>query len=293
MSADRPTVDAPPHVIEYMRAHSVLSLATASAAGVPHAATQVYVNDGLAIYFCTRPETRTAQHIDQNPMVAFTIGEYSPDWTKTKGIQGAGESSVLLDPGEIRQIVNFFQQKFPFLSDARSTHLSVFRITPSELQFIDNEATVGEPAGQTLGMNYRRSLAYSVFRDLPQQEIENVAGKLDAIQVDAGTIIVRQGAPADKFFIIVDGEVEVLREENGSQHSLGFMKKGQFFGEIAILRDSPRTATVRAVTPTSLLTMDRDAFRGVVAQSLATTLDFDKVIQQRLSKDNLAAGGGR
>jgi uncharacterized protein YhbP (UPF0306 family) len=293
MSTDRRAVEVPPHVIEYMRQHNTLSLATASPAGVPHAATQVYVNDGLAIYFCTRPETITARHIDQNPAVAFTIDEYTPDWSKTKGIQGAGESRVLLDPGEIRRVVTLFQQKFPFLSAVHTTNLSLFRITPSEIKFIDNEGTGGEPAGQTLGTDYRRSLAYSVFRGLPQQEVETVAGKLDTMQVNAGDTIVRQGAPADKFFIIVEGEVEVLREANGSQQRVGQLKRGQFFGEIAILRNSPRTATVRAVTPTTLLTMDRDVFRGLVAQSMATTLDFDQVIQQRLSSDNPAAGGGR
>ena len=65
---------------------------------------------------------------------------------------------------------------------------------------------------------------------------------------------------------------------------LASLKQGQFFGEMAILRDSPRTATVRAITPTTLLTMDRDVFRNLVAQSLATTEDFDRVIRQRLAE---------
>ena len=74
-------------------------------------------------------------------------------------------------------------------------------------------------------------------------------------------MIVRQGAPADKFFIIVDGEVEVVRESEGKTRSLGTLGRGQFFGEIAILRDTPRIATVRAVKPTTLFAMERDIFR--------------------------------
>ena len=104
-------------------------------------------------------------------------------------------------------------------------------------------------------------------------------------------MIVRQGAPADKFFIIVRGEVEVVHEEQGAAQRIAVLKSGQFFGEIAILRDTPRTATVRAITPTTLLTMDRDAFRGLVAQSLATTQDFDAAIRERLEK--MAAGAPR
>jgi uncharacterized protein YhbP (UPF0306 family) len=291
MSTDRPATDVPPHVLEYLRAHNTLSLATASPTGVPHASTFVYANDGLTIYFCTRPETTTARQIDQNPAVAFTIDEYYPDWSKTKGIQGTGDCRVLLDPQGIRHGVELFQQKYPFLSDARTANLSFFRIVPSEVQFIDNESAGGEQVGQTLGVEYRRSLAYSVFRGLPQQEVEAVAATLDTVQVKAGDVVVRQGAPADKFFIIVDGEVEVTREENGSQRTLRRMTRGQFFGEIAILRDMPRTATVRAVTPTTLMTMDRDAFQLLIAQSLATTQNFEQIIQQRLERDKATSGG--
>ena len=95
--------------------------------------------------------------------------------------------------------------------------------------------------------------------------------------------------PADKFFIIVDGEVEVLHE--GDQpRQLATLRSGEFFGEIAILRDTPRTATVRAVRPTTLLAMDRDTFKGLLAQALGTTYDFGAVIQERLDRSREAGG---
>jgi uncharacterized protein YhbP (UPF0306 family) len=288
MSTNRSTIDVPPHVLEYLGEHEVLTLATASSTGLPHAATQVYVNEGLAIYFGTRPGTITGRHIEQNPVVAFTIDEYCADWSKTKGIQGSGEGRALLDPAAIRHVVALFQQKFPFLSDTHATDLSFFRLTPFELQFIDNERAGGETAGQTLGTPYRRSLVYSVFSTLPQQEVDRVTANLESVQVQAGEVIVRQGTPADEFFIIVDGEVEILREEDGLTRSVAKLSRGEFFGEIAILLNRPRTATVRAVTTTTLLSMTRNTFRNLIAQSLATTQDFDRVIQQRL--DGLAAG---
>jgi CRP-like cAMP-binding protein len=57
---------------------------------------------------------------------------------------------------------------------------------------------------------------YSVFRGLLKQQAAAVSAQLETVQVGAGEVIVRQGAPADKFFIILEGEVEVLREEGGS-----------------------------------------------------------------------------
>jgi CRP-like cAMP-binding protein len=119
--------------------------------------------------------------------------------------------------------------------------------------------------------------------------VTTVAGRLDPVQVAAGTVVVRQGAPADKFFIIVEGELEVIREDDGTSRTVATLRQGQFFGEMAILRDLPRTATVRATTPATLLAMERDDFRALVAQSLATTQDFDRVIQQRLDE----LGGAR
>jgi nitroimidazol reductase NimA-like FMN-containing flavoprotein (pyridoxamine 5'-phosphate oxidase superfamily) len=288
MDAQNPAVNVPPHVQNYLSDHHILTLATASPGGLPHAATMIYANDGLAVYFCTRPDTRTARHIDQNPMVSFTIDEYHSEWKKSKGIQGSGEAHALLDADEIRGVVRLFQQKYPLLADGASklsffSNLSFFRITPSEVHYIDNEGG-SQDVGQSLGMEWRRSLIFSVFRGLPQKEVETIAARLDTVQYAAGDVIVRQGAPADKFFIIVDGEVEVVREEGGGAQPVATLRRGQFFGEIAILRDTPRTATVRAVGPTTLLSMDRDTFRGLVSQALATTQDFDQVIQQRLAQ---------
>ena len=104
-------------------------------------------------------------------------------------------------------------------------------------------------------------------------------------------MIVRQGAPADKFFIIVDGEVEVTREDDGRQRTLATLKRGQFFGEIAILRNTPRLATVTAVSPTTLFAMERSDFQGLLAQSMGTTQDFDRIIQQRLEELGAGAAG--
>src|ERR687886_2718594 len=96
MSTDTQVTEAPPEVYDFLASHNTLTLATASSAGLPHAATFIYVNDGLALYFWTKPDTTTAGHLAQNPNVSFAIDEYNADWTKMKGIQGDGECYPLL-----------------------------------------------------------------------------------------------------------------------------------------------------------------------------------------------------
>jgi CRP-like cAMP-binding protein len=279
-------LEVPQHVLDYLREQQALTLATASPRAVPWATTLTYVNDGLAVYVWTRPETTTARHMEQNPVAAFAIDEFTPDLRKVRGIQGSGECQVVLDPSERKRVIELFEKKFPSLSGSLSTTISFFRLTPTELQFIDKTS-----GGEASGVEFHRDLVYSVFKDLPEQEAEGLAAQLQTVEVGAGDVIVRQGAPADKFFIIVDGEVEVIREDDGQARTLATLKRGQFFGEIAILRNTPRMATVKALTPTTLFAMERHEFQGLVATSMGTTQDFDRVIQQRLQE--IGAGASR
>ena len=77
--------DLPSPVLEYLSAQNTLTLATASPAGTPHAATFLYVNEGPSLYFWSKTSAESARHIEQNPQVAFTIDEYTSDLTQTRG----------------------------------------------------------------------------------------------------------------------------------------------------------------------------------------------------------------
>src|SRR5581483_11382697 len=201
-------VDVPQHVLDYLGAQPTLTLATVSGGAVPRATTLTYVNEGATVYVWTRPEATSARQMQENPVVSLAIDEYTPDWRDAKGIQATCKARVVLNPAELSRVGELFAKKYPALADVIDTDVSVFRITPTELQFIDNTQDAESQGGR---VSYRRDLVYSVFHDLPREELATVAAKLRTMKVAAGEVVVRQGAPADKFFIIVDGEVEVLR----------------------------------------------------------------------------------
>src|SRR5207248_11692698 len=73
----------------------------------------------------------------------------------------------------------------------------------------------------------------------------------------AGESIVRDGELSGRFYIITDGEVEVLHRVDGQEKPIRRLHAGDYFGELALLGDRRRTATVRAVTDTSLLSIAR------------------------------------
>lgn len=282
MSAGQTTLDVPSQVLEYLQAHQTLTLATASPAAVPRASTFLYVNEGPTLYFWSRANTITARQIGQNPVVAFTVDAYSRDLNQTQGVQGVGECSVLLTGEQIARVADLFGRKFPDLSPGSTMSISFFGITPTELDFIDNTSSSATSAPGTFGAEFHRERSYSVITNLPAQRVENVIASLQSMEVGAGETIVRQGTPADKFFIVVDGEVEVLRDEGGGQQPVATLRAGQLYGEVAIMRELSRSATVRAVTDTKLLALERDGFRDLVAQAMELTPDFDEVIRSRM-----------
>jgi uncharacterized protein YhbP (UPF0306 family) len=283
-------LELPQHVLDYLGRQKTLTLATASASGVPRATTLLYVSKGPTLYLWIRPDTITAKHVEQNPAVSFAIDDYTEDWRQTRGIQGNGECEVVLGGEEIARAALLFGQKFPDVSAGSST-VGIFflKISPSQIEFIDNTGA-GEKSSEAFGVEYRRETVLNVFSDLPQEAGEIIGAELQSIEVGAGEVVVRQGGPADKFFIVVDGELEVVRDEDGQERPLTSLGPGQLFGDISIMRDAPRVSTLRATQPARLLAMERDTFRSLVAQSLGTTADFDRVIQQRL--DRLGEGDG-
>jgi uncharacterized protein YhbP (UPF0306 family) len=274
--------ELPGPVLEYLSSQNTLTLATASPTGTPHAATFLYVNDGPSLYFWSKSATASSRHIEQNPLVAFTIDEYTSDLTQTRGVQGTGECSVLLSGEQIARVADLFGQKFPSLSPGATMSISFYRITPTEIQFIDNRQNRSLSSPGIFGADFHRERSYSVFGGLPTQTAKTISASLQLVDADADTVVARQGGPADKFFIVVDGELEVTREDGGATETVSTVGPGDLFGEMAILFDKPRGTSARATKPTKLLVIDGDTFRSVVAQALGTTPDFDQIIRERI-----------
>jgi CRP-like cAMP-binding protein len=95
-----------------------------------------------------------------------------------------------------------------------------------------------------------------IFAPLPATTLDLLARNAVPHVVDADDLIIREGDRGDRFFMIERGEVEVTQD--GS--AISRLGEGASFGEIALLDDVPRTATVRAVVQTRLLTLDREDF---------------------------------
>jgi MFS family permease len=119
------------------------------------------------------------------------------------------------------------------------------------------------------------------FAELPMTAIERVAAGLVTISAPAGTALMTQGEPGDTFVVIATGEIEVS-VDGRPIHRLG---PGAGVGEIALLRRSPRTATVVAITDVTAWSVDAGTFLAAVAGPAAAA------VTERMAEANLARAG--
>ena len=120
------------------------------------------------------------------------------------------------------------------------------------------------PAAPAIDPIRLRLLDQEIFAGLPAARIEAAARQLVAVPVEAGEVVVRQGDVADRFYVVDAGTMRVTQQRDGVDTELRELGPGALFGEIGLLRNVPRTATVTATTPGVLYALDADAFGELV-----------------------------
>jgi CRP-like cAMP-binding protein/cytochrome P450 len=125
----------------------------------------------------------------------------------------------------------------------------------------------------------------------PGQDEPAVAAALERAAhrtFSAGEVIIREGDAADAFYIILSGSAEVTRLVHGAPQPLARLGEGQFFGEIGLLQDIPRTATVTARPGgVEVLTLGRAEFLDLVANSDLVSGDMARLLQKRMATQRL------
>ena len=127
-------------------------------------------------------------------------------------------------------------------------------------------------------------------RALPRLSLDQlitVTRQLDRLTYEPGQPIVRQGGRADYFYIVTRGKVEVILDQPGGGELIAeVLGEGQYFGELGLLGDTERRATVRAAHDNGtveVVALDQNEFNTLLAESEATRLDVTRVAEQRLA----------
>ena len=121
-----------------------------------------------------------------------------------------------------------------------------------------------------------------LFQGLSRDELQDLAKVTEDLEVEPGRVLCREGERAREFFVIVDGEVAVTKDGR----ELRTLSGGDFFGEIALIEDVPRTATVTARTPLRFFVLTRQSFWSLIEHQP----DVERKVLRALAQRVLAAG---
>jgi CRP/FNR family cyclic AMP-dependent transcriptional regulator len=118
----------------------------------------------------------------------------------------------------------------------------------------------------------------ALFVDLPREELETIAASAEEVSFNEGEWIIRQGDPQSAMYVIVEGEVAVVIDDEDRR----VLSKGSFFGEVAVLLEEPATASIITRTPLTCLVIQGSAIQDFLTSHPLVTFRILKAEARRL-----------
>jgi CRP-like cAMP-binding protein len=143
----------------------------------------------------------------------------------------------------------------------------------------ERTSKAGEPPRPTL----EKLKEISFFKDIPEQDLREIAGIMVEKSYPATAVIIEELTEAERFFIIHTGKVQITKRfEADADLVLNLLSVGDFFGEMALLDERPRSATARAVEPTDVLEVSREDFDTLLYKAPTLAFRIMKELSSRL-----------
>jgi general stress protein 26 len=124
-------------ILDLMKRHNVMTIATLRKDGYPQATTVTYVNDGLTLYFGCEKAAQKVKNIKRNGKVSLTIDRDYRDWNRIKGLSMAADAQVLTDPDEVRHAAALLAKKFPQWGVVPPDDVSFVKVVPKVISILD------------------------------------------------------------------------------------------------------------------------------------------------------------
>jgi signal transduction histidine kinase len=121
-----------------------------------------------------------------------------------------------------------------------------------------------------------------LLADLTEEDLERLYGMAEMVSIPAGQLVLQEGDPGDSLYVVLDGELEVTKRHGEQEVLLAVYKAGQFFGEMALLEQAPRSASVRTLRESRLLLISQVAFQTLLSCSPSAPFKILRTVTSRL-----------
>jgi CRP-like cAMP-binding protein len=126
-------------------------------------------------------------------------------------------------------------------------------------------------------------IEFPIFRDFSGDDIDALGPLCEERSLEAGAAVVKEGEPADAMYVVKSGVLEVSKETPGGRQHINLLSGGEFFGEMALIDGSPRSADVWAKEAAVLIRLSSEAFKALRQSHPATALKIADVLLKTLS----------
>jgi len=125
-----------------------------------------------------------------------------------------------------------------------------------------------------------------LFEEFPAREIGDLAKKAQEVSFSKGQVVFKQGDEGDALYIVLGGKVKVIGEHESSREVLTILEEKSIFGEMAILSNETRSATIEAAEPLTLLKIRREDFKEMIKQKPEMAFEVFEVLVKRIKTIN-------
>ncbi|MEX1302692.1 MAG: Npt1/Npt2 family nucleotide transporter [Desulfotignum sp.] len=150
-----------------------------------------------------------------------------------------------------------------------------------------------KPSGQNNGQNATQQISLGekilllkgieIFSGLSASELAAIAGVTEEMAYDEDEEVIKQNSVGETVFLIIEGQVSVIMErENGHEKRIDQMTSGRAFGEMALIDDSPRSATIRTMTPSRFLILHKQVFKETAMEFPRIAMQICSVLSRRI-----------
>ena len=121
-----------------------------------------------------------------------------------------------------------------------------------------------------------------LFAGLYEEDLERLYRMAETVSIPAGQLVLQEGDPGDALYVVLDGELEITKRQGGQDILLAVSKAGEFLGEMSLLEQTPRSASVRTLRESRLLVISQAAFQKLLSCSPSAPLTILHTLTSRL-----------